>query len=146
MYCGTDAVGSGCVYNPYNKNHISGGEFLNRGNVQTEKAVVLNYFFNKLKKKPLMETYKSPLDRLYNRVASILYSIAEPLLEALSLQETSIYSKLSKQDLINAHDYKMKFALQFKEFNKIVEEAYKNLPPEIVEESLAEAIMLDNEH
>jgi hypothetical protein len=146
MYCGSDATGTGCVYNPYNNLHIRGADFLNKTTVQAEKAMILNYFLNKFKKQQISEKYSSPLDRLYKRVSSIFYSFAEPFLEALMIQETSVYSKLSKSDMVKAYDYKVKFAAQFKEFNKIVKEAYKNLPPEIVEESMAEAILMYNEH
>jgi hypothetical protein len=146
IYCGTESIGNKCVFNPYSDTHIHESQFLNRNNIQSEKAMVLNYFFNKFKKPIISENYKSPLDRLYKRVSSVLYSIAEPLIPALVLQETSVLNNLTKQDLITSYEYKQQFIKQFKKFNEIVAEAYNNLPPEVVEEALAEAIIQSDEH
>ena len=141
IYCGSPYIGGGCLFNPYGKMHVRGPEFLNRSSVKTEKAAVLSYIFNFASN--LInenEGYKSPLDRLYKRLAGIIASTAEPLLEAFCLQETPTYGKLSKKELIQAVDFKLKFKKQLSELNNTISEASLALPPEIVENTLIDAI------
>jgi hypothetical protein len=100
IYCGSQQLGAGCVWNPYGSQHIRGPEFLNRSAVQTEKASLLTYFFNIASKIVEENTkYTSPLDRLYKRMSGMIASVAEPLLEAFCLQQTPDYGNLSKKDL-----------------------------------------------
>jgi len=142
IYCGSPYQGSGCLYNPYGPVHVRGPEFLNSAAVKTEKASILTYIFNVASKMLVENTlYKSPLDRVYKRAAGIIASITEPLLEAFSLQETPTYGKLSKQELIKTVEYKQKFSKKLTEFSKIVTEASLELPQEIVEKALVDAIM-----
>jgi len=141
IYCGSPYVGSGCPYNPYGKVHVKGPEFLNRNAIKTEKAAVLSYVLN-IANTLLSEgnTYTSPLDRLYKRVASIISSIAEPLLEAFSLQEAPTYGDLSKDQLIKTVKLKREISLHLTNFNKTLTEASLSLPQEIVEKTLIDAI------
>jgi hypothetical protein len=142
IYCGSPYQGTGCLYNPYSNVHIKGPEFLSASAIKTEKASILTYIFSVASKMLTENTlYKSPLDRVYKRTASIIASITEPLLEAFSLQETPTYGKLSKQELIKTVEYKQKFSKQLKEFSKLVTEASLDLPQEIVEKALVDAIM-----
>lgn len=142
IYCGSPYLGTGCMFNPYGNIHIRGPEFLSNSAIRTEKAAVLTYVLNMASKMlEENERYRSPLDRLYKRVASIISSIAEPLLEALCLQETPTYGNLTKQQIIHTVDYKNKFKKQLKEFSKTVQEASIALPQEIVEKTLVDAIM-----
>jgi hypothetical protein len=145
IYCGSPYIGSGCIFNPYGKNHVRGPEYLNRAVVKTEKAIVLNYALNKIKPETIEEGYTSPLDRLYKRVVNILLNTAEPLLEALSLQRKSVYNQISKQQLVKAVEYKQKFKKHLSEMSETVKEASLDLPPEIVEEYLIDAI-IDNQN
>lgn len=146
IYCGSQQQGSGCVYNPYGSMHVKGPEFLNRSLIKTENALVLKYLFNKIKPSLIKEGYLSPLDRLYKRLGNIILNISQPLLEALSLQETPVYSRISKEDLIKTLEYKNKFKEIFVSLNKVVQEASLNIPPELVEEALSDAIMSQDEN
>jgi hypothetical protein len=142
IYCGSPYVGGGCLYNPYGNIHVKGPEFLNRSAVQTEKAAVLTYIFNvasSLIKEN--EQYRSPLDRLYKRMVSIIASITEPLLETFSLQETPSYGKLSKKELIETVSVKNNLIKDLENLSKTIQEASLKLPQEIVEKTLVDAIM-----
>jgi hypothetical protein len=142
IYCGSKYPGGGCIYNPYGSQHVLGPDFLNRSAVQTEKASVLTYMFNMASKMITEnETYKSPLDRFYKRMVSIIASVTEPLLETFCLQETPTYGKLDKKDLIKAVDLKLKFKKQLQDLSKTMTEASLELPQEIVENTLIDAIM-----
>jgi hypothetical protein len=134
-------MGGGCIYNPYGTMHVKGPEYLMSAKVKTEKAIVLNYLLNKVSSKLISESYVSPLDRFYKRMVNIILSTAEPLLEALGLQEVSIHSRLEKQQLMIALEYKQKFKKHFEELNETVLKASGQLPPEIVEEYLVDAII-----
>ena len=115
---------------------------MNRAAVQTEKAAILTYIFNVTSSLLAENTvYTSPLDRLYKRVASIIASASEPLLEALCLQETPSYGSLSKEQLIASVDLKKKVKTQLEQFSNTVMEASLGLPQEIVEKTLIDAIM-----
>ena len=142
IYCGSESVGSGCMFNPYGNVHVKGPEFLNRSAIKTEKAAVLTYILN-MASSLLSENniYKSPLDRLYKRMASIIASATEPLLEAFCLQESPSYGKLDKIQLIKTVDFKNKFRKQLEEFSKTVSEASLELPQEIVEKVVMDAII-----
>jgi len=141
IYCGSPHVGGGCIYNPYGTQHVRGPEYLISAKVKTEKAIILNYLLNKIGAEVLSESYSSPLDRFYKRIVNIILTTAEPLLEALGLQQASIHSRLEKQQLITALEYKHKFKKHFNELNKTISEAGMQLPPEIVEEYLVDAII-----
>ena len=134
IYCGSPYQGSGCMYNPYGNVHIKGPEFLNSAAIKTEKAAIMTYLFN-VASKLLQENtlYKSPLDRVYKRTAAIIASIC--------LQETPSYGKLSKEELIKTVGFKKKFKTLLNEFSKTVTEASLELPQEIVEKTLVDAIM-----
>lgn len=142
IYCGSPGLGGGCGWNPYGDMHVRGPEFLNRASVQSEKAAVLTYIFN-IASTLLAEgeSYSSPLDRLYKRMASVIASVTEPLLEALCLQESPTYGKLSKPELIKTVEFKNKFKKQLESFTETVREASLALPHEIVEKTLIDAIM-----
>jgi hypothetical protein len=135
-------LGTGCLYNPYEKIHVRGPEYLNRSAIQTEKASLLTYFLNMASR--IVEegsTYTSPLDRLYKRMSGLIASAAEPLLEAFCLQHTPDYGKLSKKELITTIDFRKKFEKNIQELSKTIQEASHNLPQEIVEKTLIDAIM-----
>jgi hypothetical protein len=142
IYCGATSIGNGCVYNPYGDIHVRGPEFLNRSAVQAEKASVLTYFLN-MATSIIEESrfYKSPLDRLYRRISGIIATISEPFLETLNLQETPSYGNLKKEQMIKTIEYKKKFQEQIENLAKTITEANLELPQEIVEKSLVDAIM-----
>lgn len=142
IYCGSPSIGGGCMFNPYGTVHVRGPEYLNNSALKTEKAAVLTYIFN-MATSVLEEGsfYKSPLDRLYKRMASIIASITEPLLEAFSLQETPSYKDMSKEQLIKSVEFKNKFKQHLESFSETVLEASDHLPQEIVENTLIDAIM-----
>lgn len=141
IYCGSNQTGSGCLLNPYNKIHIRGQEFLSRAYIQTEKFSILSYLFNKLKFISLSENYKSPLDNFYKKIANLIASTAQPLLEALYLQNYNVKSDLSKEHLIESFKLQQDLKKQFKITNELIKKANLNLPSELVEESIVSAIM-----
>jgi hypothetical protein len=142
IYCGSTTQGTGCLFNPYGSIHVKGPEFLNRSAVQTEKAAVLSYILNIASSLVLEgQKYSSPLDRLYKRVAGIIASASEPLLEALKLQEAPSYGTLSKPQLIKTVDFKNKIKTQLESLTDTLNEASLCLSPEMVEKVLVDAIM-----
>jgi hypothetical protein len=143
IYCGSKYLGGGCLFNPYGKQHIRGVEFLNRVQEQTEKCVILNYLLEKLKIKEDL-VYSSPLDRFYKRVVSIISRFGEPLLETLQLQEKPTYKNLDKEQLIQVIEHKQNISKNLKNIKDIVEKANYQLPPELVEEIIVDAIMSSN--
>lgn len=141
IYCGSPYTGTGCPYNPYGKIHVRGPEFLNRSAIKTEKAAVLSYVLNIASSfLTECETFSSPLDRLYTRIAGMISSIAEPLLEAFSFRETPTYGDLTKDQLIKAVELKKKISSNLKDFNETLFMASLSLPQEIVEKTLIDAI------
>lgn len=142
IYCGSPYRGSGCLFNPYGDVHIMGPEFLSSAALKTEKAAIMTYFFN-VASKLLQENtlYKSPLDRVYKRAAAIIASITQPLLETFCLQESPTYGKLSKEELVKTVKYKNKLRSLLHEFSETITEASLELPQEIVENTLVDAIM-----
>ena len=142
IYCASESRGSGCMCNPYGNSHVKGAEFLNRSAIQTEKATILTYILNTASSLLQENTmYKSPLDRFYKRIASIIASVSEPLLEALCLQETPTYKDLSKKQLIETFEFKKKFKKELEVFTDVIADASLKLPPEIVEKILMDAIL-----
>lgn len=142
IYCGSTYQGSGCMFNPYGKVHVKGPEFLNRSAIQAEKASILTYFLN-MASSILEESrfYKSPLDRLYKRISGVIASISEPFLETLNLQETPSYGNLKKEEMVKTIELKKKFQNHIENFTKTLTEANLELPQEIVEKALVDAIM-----
>lgn len=145
IYCGSNSVGSGCSYNPYGNIHVKGPDFLNRSNIQTEKTLLLTYIFEQL---IFENSYfpKSSLDRFWHRMSCIISNVSEPLLEALSLQETPIYATINKKQLIEAHEFKIKILNHLKILKEEIKTANLTLPSEIVEESILDAILSCNEN
>lgn len=144
IYCGGTSQGSGCVYNPYGKIHIKGPEFLNRTDIQTEKALILKYMLLKLNEN-FNNSYKSPLDRFYKRITYLISKTSEPFLEALNLSESSVINSTDKQQLLNAYKFQTETVKILSQLKALIKEAGLNMPPEIVEESLLNAILSDNE-
>ena len=145
IYCGSPSIGGGCMFNPYGTVHVRGPEYLNNAALKTEKAAILTYLFNMIGS--VLEegnVYKSPLDRLYKRMAGIISSITEPLIEALSLQETPTYKDMSKEQLIKSVEFKNKFKKELESLSKVMLEASDHLPQEVVEKTLVDAIMTFN--
>lgn len=142
IYCASESRVGKCMFNPYGQNHVKGAEFLNKSALKTEKATILTYILNTVSILLSENTlYKSPLDRLYKRIASIIASVSEPLLEAFCLQETPTYKNLSKKQLIECIEYKKKFTKELEVFTDVINEASLKLPPEIVENVLMDAIL-----
>lgn len=143
IYCGSKYLGSGCMFNPYSKFHVRGPEFLSKVREQVEKTAVLNYLLENLNSKNDL-TYKSPLDRFYKRIASIISTLGQPLLEALHLSEKPTYDNLSKSQMIKTIEYKKVLSEQLNEINKTLFDANLELPRELVEEIIVDAIISDS--
>ena len=145
IYCNSPSSGSGCVYNPYSNIHIKGPEFLNRSNIQSEKTVLLKHMLNNVNL-DVNESYKSPLDRLYKRLSYLIAHTSEPLLETLSLQETPNFSSLPKEQMLETFHLKNKIIQHLKELKNTLLEASYKLPPELVEETILDAILVKDEN
>jgi hypothetical protein len=124
--------------------HIKGPEFLNRTDLQSEKALVLKYMLTKLNEK-FNNSYKSPLDRFYKRVTHLISGTSEPFLEALNLSESSVINTTDKQQLLNAYKLQSETVKILAQLKSLIKEANLTLPPEMVEESLLNAILSNNE-
>jgi len=130
------------VYNPYGKIHVSAPDFLNRSNLKSENAVLLHYFLKRTTTiEVLGENYKSPLDRFYKRLKGIVLNLSLPLLEALFLTETHLYKSLSKQQIVESVEFKGRFKNILRDLSSLIREAEEKLPPEMVEETLLNAIL-----
>jgi len=140
IYCGSTSVGSGCLYNPYNKIHTRGPEFLNRSNIQAERALILNYITDQITQENSLD-YLSPLDRFYKRISYIISHTSEPLMEALSLQETPVYSSVEKSHLIKAYKLKMEIVQILENLREVIKDASLSITPELVEETILDAII-----
>lgn len=143
IYCGSKYLGTGCMFNPYSKFHVRGPEFLNRIKEQVEKTAILNYLLENLNTQNDLD-YKSPLDRFYKRIVSVISSLGQPLMEALHLSEKPTYDKLSKPQMIRVTEYKKNITKMLKEFNNILFDANSELPKELVEEIIVDAIISDS--
>ncbi len=140
IFCGSKVVGAGCPYNPYGKIHIKGPEFLASVKEQVEKSTILSYLYENLSKlnaTPII----SPLNRFYKRLAGILANAGQPLLEALELQETPSYDKLSREQNVLAFELKERLKKQYKDINESVKYANTALPQEVVEKILLSVII-----
>ena len=140
IFCGSKVTGSGCPYNPYGKIHIKGPEFLANVKEQVEKSTILSYLYeniSKLNARPII----SPLNRFYKRLAGIIANAGEPLLEALQLQQTPSYTKLSREQNVLAFELKERLKKQYKDINESVKYANTALPQEIVEDILLDVII-----
>jgi len=144
IYCGSKYMGSGCMYNPYSKFHVRGPEFLNKVKEQVEKTTLLSCILENLNIQNDMN-YKSPLDRFYKRVVSIISSLGQPLMEALHMSEKPSYNNLSKNQLIKVVEYKQTLTKHLNEFNKILFDVNTEFPRELVEEIIVDAIISSNE-
>lgn len=144
IYCGSSSQGSGCVYNPYNKIHIRGPEFLNRKDLQTEKTLMLKYMISKLDEE-FDTSYKSPLDRFYKRITHLIAGTSEPFLEALRLSESSAINSTNKQQILDAYKFQTETVKILQQLKTLIKEANLILPPEMVEESLINAVLSEDE-
>jgi hypothetical protein len=140
IFCGSKVVGTGCPYNPYGKVHVKGPEFLASVKEQVEKSLVLSYLYENISKVANF-TANSPLNRFYKRLAGIVANAGEPLLEALRLQQTPTYEKLTKEQSIFAFELKDRLKHQFLQINESVKHANTGLPQEIVEQILLDVII-----
>jgi hypothetical protein len=145
IFCGAKSVGGGCPYNPYGKIHIRGAEYLMTVKEQVQKSTILSYLYEKISK--INEsTVLSPLNRFYKRLAGIIGNSGEPLLEALQLQQTPSYVKLTKDQNLLAFDLKERLKKQYSDINESVKLANAALPSEVVENILIDAIIASDEN
>lgn len=140
IYCGSKVIGTGCPYNPFGKVHVRGPEFLLSVREQVEKSSVLSYLYENVSKMYESKVL-SPLNRFYNRLAKIIANSGEPLLEALELQQTPTYSKITKEQNLCVFDLKNRLKEQFNSLNDTLKYANASLPQEIVEQVLLDAII-----
>lgn len=144
IYCGSKYLGSGCMFNPYSKFHVRGPEFLSKVREQVEKTTVLNYLLENLNMENDLN-YKSSLDRFYKRIVSIVSTLGQPLLEALHLSEKPTYDKLSKSQMIKTVEYKQIISEHLRKLNKTLFDANTELPRELVEEIIVDAIISNSD-
>lgn len=144
IYCGSKYLGSGCLFNPYGKIHVRGPEFLNRVQEQTEKSSILKYLFEVVKGLTEIKML-SPLGRFYKRLSEIIANSGEPLLESFELQNKPVLTDLTKEQFVQAIEFKNRLVDQYKQINETIKFANLALPQEIIEEILIDAIMTCDE-
>lgn len=143
IYCGSKYVGSGCMFNPYGKIHIKSPEFLNRVHEQVKDSMILNYLYEKVKKGSLNK-YLTPLSRFYKRLSEMISSSGTFLLETFELQNKPSFTNLNKDQYILATELKKRISTHYNDINETLKIANANLPEEVVEKVLTDAIMIAN--
>jgi hypothetical protein len=143
IYCGSKYVGSGCLFNPYGKIHVKSPEFLNRVQEQVKDSIVLSYLYEKVKQTNLNK-YITPLSRFYKRLSEIISSTGSCLLEVFEMQNKSNFTNLNKEHYIQATEIKKRLIKHYSEINETLKIANANLPEEVIEKILIDAIMVDN--
>lgn len=145
IYCSSKYLGSGCLFNPYGKIHVRGPEFLNRVIEQTQKSTVLKYLYENVK--GLLDVkFLTPLGRFYKRLSEIIANSGEPLLESFELQSKPVLKDLTKEQFVQAMEFKERLLDQYKQLTDTVKLANLALPQEIVEEILIDAIISDSKN
>jgi hypothetical protein len=145
IYCGSKSIGGGCLYNPNGSNHIKAPDFLLSVKEQVKKSSILSYLYENLSNVECNQ-HLTPLNRFYKRLSGIIHSAGQTLLETFSLQSKPNLSDLSKQDFLKVIDYKEKLSHQLKGLNETLKYANLDLPQEIVEDILVDAIIsIDDE-
>ena len=143
IFCGSKVIGTGCPFNPYGKVHVRGPEFLAGVKESVEKSVILTYLFESISRVS-ENTVLTPLNRFFNRLAGIIASAGQPLLEALQLQESKSYASLTKEQNITAFEIKERMQEQYKQISDSMKFAHTALPKEIVEQILVDVIISAN--
>ena len=145
IYCGSKYLGTGCLFNPYGKVHVRGPEFLNRVVEQTKKSTVLKYLYETIKGFTEIK-FLSPLGRFYKRLSEIIANSGEPLLETFEFQSKPVLKDLTKEQFIQATEFKERLSEQYQNIVDTVKLANLALPEEIVEEILIDAIMSNSKN
>lgn len=143
IYCGSKYIGSGCIFNPYGKVHIKSPEFLNRVHEQVKDSIILNYLYEKVKNTNLNK-YLTPLGRFYKRLSEMISTNGTSLLEVFEIQNKPSFTNLSKEHYIQATELKNRLNKHYNDINETLKLANANLPEEVIEKILIDAIMVDN--
>ena len=130
IYCGSKYVGSGCMFNPYGKIHIKSPEFVNRVHEQVKKGS--------------LNKYLTPLSRFYKRLSEMISSSGTFLLETFELQNKPSFTNLNKDQYILATELKKRISTHYNDINETLKIANANLPEEVVEKVLTDAIIMAN--
>lgn len=144
IYCGSKSIGGGCMWNPNGKNHVKGPDFLLNVKEQVKNSSILNYLYENISKIN-EKTHLTPLNRFYKRLMGIVTNASQPLLEAFSLQSKPDYSNLTKKEILKTMEFKDKIKFQLNALNETVKHANLDLPQEIVEDILVDAIITNSE-
>ena len=144
IYCGSKMIGGGCFYNPNGKNHVKSPDFLCNVREQVKNSSILSYLYENLSNIEYKE-HLTPLNRFYKRLSGIISSAGQTILETFSLQSKPNLSELPKTDFLKAMEYKKKISFQLKGLNETLKYANLDLPQEIVEDILVDAIISNNE-
>lgn len=144
IYCGSKSLGFGCPNNPYGKVHIRPAAFFLQVKEQVQKSAVLTQLFERFSINP-EKGYKSPLDRLYKRLAGTIAELSEPFLEAFSLQEMPILEKLEPEQQEITTQISQRLDEQISDLRKTLKYANLSLPTEIVENLLISATLKADE-
>lgn len=140
IYCGSPNMASMCPYNPYGDKHIKGNIMYQKIKEQLKKTAVLTHIFEVLNQKNDFE-YKSPLDRFYKRLSESIKKFSEPFLESLLIREQTIFENVKFEDKIKISKLQKNISNKLQDLKKTIIEANLNLPPEIVEKVLLNAII-----
>jgi hypothetical protein len=121
--------------------HVFEENIKDKNNCLTEKTIILNYLLKQISQKSNSYTHSSPLDRFYKRMSGIVSHLSEPLLEAISLQETPIYEGINRIEALESYHLKLKICNILSDLNQILEQSSTKLSPEVIEETLLDALL-----
>jgi len=108
-----------------------------------KKSAVMSHLFEMLEQKP-DKKYRSPLDRLYKRMAGTLQKLSEPFLDAFKLQETPIMENLEPNAQEEVDQLRKRLTEQLSDIRKTILHANLSYPVELVENILTSAIINSN--
>lgn len=144
IYCASKNSGQGCPYNPYGTLHVKGFAIYNNVKEQITKTAILAVLLEKLENTDNRnKQYKSKLDRLYKRASKNFTESMTPFLDAYSIQSEKVVlsEKLSDDKIVESIDISNRLSDQLEDLFSTLKHANCALPPEIVENILADAIV-----
>jgi hypothetical protein len=141
IYCGSKVLGGGCIFNPFGKNHVRGPEFLANVKEQTKNSTILSYLYESILNSDKSNAPMTPLNRFFRRLAGIVGTLGQPLLESFQYQSKPTFSQIPKEQTILAFEIKERLEEQYKQINETIKHANLSLPQEIVEDIMVDAII-----
>jgi hypothetical protein len=140
VYCGSKSYGGGCMFNPYGDMHVKSGILFQNIKEQLKKSVILSHLFEMLEQKNNMK-YNSPLDRFYKRLAESIKKISNPFLESFLIREKPIFESIDIETNKKIYHYQSIFKKEISNLKESIQKANLELPTEIVEKIIVDAIV-----